>query len=110
MSAAGPVFLLAATALIGLAVYGALTARHPLRRILALNLLGTSVFLFLVTVAGRDRPLPDPVAQAMVLTGIVVAVAATALALALMLALYRHGGAADIEESESSGLGDDTGE
>ncbi len=63
---------------------GLIIGRHPIRRILALNVMGTGVFLFLVAAAARHTADgPDPVPHAMVLTGIVVAVSATALGLAL---------------------------
>ncbi len=59
---------------------------HLLRKILAINVMGSGVFLVLVALArrGGETP-PDPVPHAMVITGIVVAVSATALALGLML-------------------------
>jgi len=59
---------------------------HLLRKILAINVMGSGVFLVLVALArrGGEAP-PDPVPHAMVITGIVVAVSATALALGLML-------------------------
>lgn len=77
-------YALIGVALFILGVYGLLACEHLLRKILALNIMGSGVFLFLVAVAYR-RPgaEPDPVPHAMVLTGIVVAVSATALALAL---------------------------
>ena len=72
---------------IGRAVLGLRGSRGQgalLRRLLALNLMGSGVFLMLGAVAYRGPGLPpDPVPQALVLTGIVVAVSATALALAL---------------------------
>jgi multicomponent Na+:H+ antiporter subunit C len=58
---------------------------HPLRKILAVNVMSTGVFLILV--ASAYKPLGqgeiDPVPHAMVLTGIVVSVSVTALALIL---------------------------
>jgi multicomponent Na+:H+ antiporter subunit C len=63
---------------------GLVSGRHPVRKILALNVMGTGIFLFLVAGAARNGlETPDPVPHAMVLTGIVVAVSATALGLAL---------------------------
>lgn len=59
---------------------------HPtlLRKLIALNIMGSGVFHVLIAVAYRgDQLAPDPVPHALVLTGIVVAVSATALALAL---------------------------
>lgn len=55
-----------------------------LRKLVALNVMGSGVFLIFVTFAYRGQEAaPDPVPHALVLTGIVVAVSATALALAL---------------------------
>lgn len=59
-----------------------------MRKILAVNVIGSGVFLFLVALASRgEQAFPDPLPHAMVITGIVVAVSATALALALILRL-----------------------
>ena len=55
-----------------------------MRRIIAINVMSTGVFLVLITLAARGAgERPDPVPHAMVLTGILVAVSATALGLAL---------------------------
>ena len=75
---------LAGIGLAALGLRGSLGQVSLLRRLLALNLMGSGVFLMLGAVAYRGPGLtPDPVPQALVLTGIVVAVSATALALAL---------------------------
>ena len=56
-----------------------------IKRIIALNIMGSGVFLILIAIAYRGQTsAPDPVPHALVLTGIVVAVSATALALALI--------------------------
>lgn len=69
-----------------LGLYALVAYAHLLRKILALNIMGSGVFLVLVALAKRTGDAaPDPVPHAMVITGIVVAVSATALALALML-------------------------
>ena len=93
-------YLGAGAALTGLGVYGVLVAEHVLRKILALNLLGSAVFLLLVVFGRRGEGPLDPLPQALVLTGMVVAVATTALALALMLALYQRSGAADLDAED----------
>lgn len=69
-----------------LGFYALIVHDHLLRKILAINVMGSGVFLVLVALArrGGETP-PDPVPHAMVITGIVVAVSATALALGLML-------------------------
>ncbi|NBC48782.1 MAG: Na+/H+ antiporter subunit C [Gammaproteobacteria bacterium] len=71
-----------------LGLHALIVKAHLLRKILALNVISSGIFLLLAGLAARTPGgEPDPVPQAMVLTGIVVAVAATALALALLLAL-----------------------
>lgn len=84
-------YLLAAAGVIGLGVYGLLAADHLLRKLLALNLLGSGVLLLMVILPARGGT-PDPVAHALVLTGLVVAVSVTAFALALLDRLYRETG------------------
>lgn len=78
------IYALLAAALTGVALLGLFTARHLIRRLLALNVLGSAVFLLLVVIARQAEQL-DPVPHAMVLTGIVVSVSTTAVALALIL-------------------------
>jgi len=81
---AAAVYALTGVALFGLGLHGVLAHVHLLRRILAMNVLGTGVFMVIIALAYRGpTALPDPVPHAMVLTGIVVAVSTTALALAL---------------------------
>lgn len=70
--------------LIGL--HGLLTLRQALRRIIAINLMGSGVFLVMIALAARHDP-SDPLLVALVVTGLVVAVSATALALRLSSAL-----------------------
>ena len=53
------------------------------RRIVAINVMATGVFLVIVASARRGAGPPDPVPHALVLTGVVVSVSATGLALAL---------------------------
>ncbi|MCQ4307151.1 NADH-quinone oxidoreductase subunit K [Pseudomonas stutzeri] len=65
-----------------LGLYGLLTLRQALRRIIAFNLMGSGVFLVMIALATRSQP-SDPVLVALVVTGLVVAVSATALALRL---------------------------
>lgn len=75
-----------------LGLYALIVYPQLLRKILAINVMGSGVFLVLVALASRNPQAPDPVPHAMVITGIVVAVSATALALALMLRLRQTGG------------------
>lgn len=69
-----------------LGLHGLLTLRQPLRRIIAINLMGSGVFLVMIALAARHDP-SDPLLVALVVTGLVVAVSATALALRLSSAL-----------------------
>lgn len=93
------IFGVCAAALVGLGLYGLIVNPQPLRKILAINLLGTGVFLLFGVIARRGAAAGlggDPVPQAMVITGIVVAFSATALAVALLLRLFKESGAATL--------------
>lgn len=86
------IYAAASAILLELGLYAFVAQRHPLRRILALNIMSAAVFLVLVANARRIAdPDPDPVAHALVLTGIVVAVSTTALALMLMRRIHSAG-------------------
>jgi multicomponent Na+:H+ antiporter subunit C len=78
-------YSLAGVVLFGMGVSTLIIHSHPLRKILAVNVMATGVFLILVATAyipfGQGDI--DPVPHAMVLTGIVVSVSVTALALIL---------------------------
>ncbi len=77
-------YTLAAVGLLGLGLWGLLRHGHPLRQIIAINLIGNGVFLLFVARSAASPAMGvDPVPQALVLTGLVIAVAATALALVL---------------------------
>jgi multicomponent Na+:H+ antiporter subunit C len=84
-------FGLMSAALVGLGLFGVIVQPHPLRKLLAFNVLGSGVFLLFGVVARRGAAVgfgADPVPQAMVITGIVVAFASTALAVALLMRLF----------------------
>ncbi len=94
---------LTGAALIGLGIYGLLVLAHPLRKLVAFNLLGSGVFLMFGILARKGAAAglaADPVPQAMVITGIVVAFSATALAVALLLRLFETSGKATIDPDE----------
>lgn len=83
-------FGLSAAVLVGLGIYGLIVNPHPLRKILAFNLIGNGVFLVCAVIARRGATLGfggDPVPQALLITAIVVAFSASALAVALLLRL-----------------------
>ena len=98
MSAA-MLFGLCGAALVGLGLYGLIIHPHPLRKILAFNVIGSGVFLLFGVIARRGAAAGmggDPVPQALVITGIVVAFSATALAIALLLRIFRQTGHATL--------------
>ncbi len=85
-----------------LGLYSLIVQAHLLRKVIALNIMGSGVFLVLVGLGGRaSNAVPDPVPQAMVLTGIVVAIAATALALTLILRVQAETGRTELAEQPS---------
>ncbi len=85
--------------LFGLGVYALMVYAHLIRKILAINIMGSGIFLFLVAVARRGLGvMPDPVPHAMVLTGIVVAVSATALMLKLVTCIHCKTGRTSLPE------------
>ncbi|MCW8891240.1 MAG: cation:proton antiporter subunit C [Sedimenticola sp.] len=94
------IYTLLGVALFSIGLYGLIVRAHLLRKILALNIMGSGVFLLLVALAKRTASgVPDPVPHAMVITGIVVAVSATALALTLMLKLVEASGSAVLDDA-----------
>jgi multicomponent Na+:H+ antiporter subunit C len=102
---------LVGAALVGLGLYGLIVHPHPLRKLLAFNLIGSGTFLVFGIVARRGAAAGfpfDPIPQAMVITGIVVAFAASALAVALVLRLFATSGRVDLDPAAWSGPDDDS--
>lgn len=94
-------YALIGVVLLGMGLYRLVIDPHLVKKILALNISGAGVFLFLVAVADQTPgAAPDPVPHAMVLTGIVVAVSATAVALALACRIQEIKGTAELSENE----------
>ncbi|ALO45033.1 NADH-quinone oxidoreductase subunit K [Pseudohongiella spirulinae] len=83
------VYLLASLTLISMGLYGLATLRDPIRRLIAINIIGPGVFLIMITLARRQDP-PDAILHALVVTGLVVAISATAFALRLIIASEKH--------------------
>lgn len=73
--------------LIGL--HGLARLHHPIRRIMAINVMGSGTFMIMIALASRGEQ-TDPVLHALVVTGLVVAVSATAFALRLAVAISAH--------------------
>lgn len=95
------VYLVAAVAIMMIGLFGVFAQEHVLRKLVALNLFGSGVFLLYVAVAARvgvERL--DPVPHAMVLTGIVISVSATALGLVLARRVRQLTGRVDLSERD----------
>ena len=89
-----------------------LTHSNLIKKVIALNIMETSIFLFFVAIGyvrgGRapmmepggpvDAAYINPLPSALILTGIVVSVSITAFALALIVKLYQHYGVLDVDE------------
>ena len=96
----GLFWALVGAGLLSMGLYALIVQAHLLRKVLALNVITSGVFMVLIGLARSDASTsPDPVPQAMVLTGIVVAVAATALALALIERLRALSGRSTLDEA-----------
>lgn len=94
-------YALVGVGLFTLGLYTLIVHAHLLRKILAVNVMGSGVFLVLVALAARSQNAsPDPVPHAMVITGIVVAISSTALALSLMLRVSEATGQPSLPDSE----------
>jgi multicomponent Na+:H+ antiporter subunit C len=89
MLSTGSIYLLAAATLFIIGAEGLMSRGHLLRKVLALNVCTSGVFLLIVTLGRAGEPV-DPIPHAMVLTGIVVALSTTAVALGLIVRLQRQ--------------------
>jgi multicomponent Na+:H+ antiporter subunit C len=108
---AGTLFGLCAAALIGVGLFGLIVNQHPLRKILAFNVVGSGVFLLFGAIAYRGAGAGlggDPVPQALLITGIVVAFSATALAVALLLRLFDVTGSVTLSSDAPAKAGSET--
>ncbi|MBA6292724.1 cation:proton antiporter subunit C [Colwellia sp. MB3u-70] len=92
-------YSMAGLALFAIGFFGVVVASHVMRKILALNVMGVGIFMFLIALAKRNPLVVDPLPHALVLTGIVIAVAGTALALNLMVRIH-HMDQSSQEQSE----------
>ncbi len=102
--------------LFAVGLWGILSGRSLIRKIIGLSLLNSSVVLLFViggrvdgrgapiitgSLTGQDAaPMVDPIPQALMLTAIVVGLSVTAVALILSVKLYRLYGSLDVEEIE----------
>ncbi len=109
---AATLFGLCAAGLIGVGMFGLIVNPHPLRKILAFNVVGSGVFLLFGAIARRGAGAGlggDPVPQALLITGIVVAFSATALAVALLLRLFDEAGSVTLASDAPTRAGTDHG-
>lgn len=96
----GPtLYALTGAALIGIGFFGLIAARHLLRRVLAFNLIGSGLFVYLGA-AGARSGASDPVPHALIITGIVVALSTSALAVGLVVAHARASGHGALPEED----------
>ncbi len=96
------VYAMVGVGLFCLGLHALIVHAHLLRKILAINVMGSGVFLVLVALANRTgAATPDPVPHAMVITGIVVAVSTTAFALMLLLKVVAETGHAELPDEGS---------
>jgi multicomponent Na+:H+ antiporter subunit C len=102
-----PYFVSVVLFLIGL--YAMIARRNLIKKIMGLNILSTSVFLYLISVAYKEGGAPpirverveiyiNPLPHALVLTGIVVALALTSFALVLTIKIYKEHGTLDSDK------------
>jgi multicomponent Na+:H+ antiporter subunit C len=104
----GQLFALAGLGLLVIGAWALVLRAHLIRKVLAINIMGSGAFLILVG-AGSTGDGVDPVPQAMVITGIVVAISATALALALVLRIANATGKPALPEDRERDLMDEEG-
>ncbi|WP_330577581.1 cation:proton antiporter subunit C [Alkaliphilus serpentinus] len=101
----------ASVALFVIGLYTVLTHSNLLKKVIGINIMETSIFLFFVSIGyvhdgsapiinlGGGRVLYiNPLPSALILTGIVVAVSITAYSLSLIIKLYEEYGTMDIDE------------
>jgi len=92
-------YALTGAALVGIGFFGLISAQHLMRRVVAFNLIGSGLFVFLGA-AGARSGASDPIPQALIITGIVVALSASALAIGLVVAHARASGRATLPEED----------
>ncbi|EHQ52841.1 hypothetical protein ECTPHS_09123 [Ectothiorhodospira sp. PHS-1] len=93
------IYLACGTLLFVMGLHALVARRHLLLKILAINIMGSGIFMVLLGVAAGGDGGVDPVPHALVITGIVVALSATAVALVLMLRVKAATGLARLPRS-----------
>jgi multisubunit Na+/H+ antiporter MnhC subunit len=92
------VWVLAAASMFGIGLYALIVARHLLRQLIAVKVMGSAVFMLLVVAAGPVDGALDAIPLALVLTGIIVAVSAIGFALALVVRLAEATGSISLDD------------
>ncbi len=104
-------YYLVAIILFIIGLHTMLTHSNLIKKIIAMNIMDTSVFLLFVSVgyisgaappivglAGENEVYVNPLPSALILTGIIVAVSVTAFALSLAIKIYESYGTLDADE------------
>jgi len=103
-------YYMAAILLFIIGMHTMLTHSNLIKKVIAMNIMDTSVFLLFVAIGytyGGQAPIVaensevlyvNPLPGALMLTGIVVAVSITAYALSLVVKIYRYYGTVDYDE------------
>jgi len=103
-------YYMVAIILFVIGMYTMLTHANMIKKVIAMNIMDTSVFLMFVAIGythgaqapiikeGADTIYANPLPGALILTGIVVAVSVTAYALSLIVKIYRYYGTCDYDE------------
>lgn len=101
---------LASVTLFVIGLFIVISSPNLLKKLIGLNIMETSVFLFFVTIGhiiGAKAPIilnegqvvyVNPVPSALMLTGIVVGISVSAYALSLVLAIYKEYGTINLDE------------
>lgn len=82
-------FSLVSIGLLTLGLYVLLVEAHLLRKIMALNIMGSGIFTFVLAMATRQSEGLDTLSQAWVFMGIIILLSATILALYLTQRIYQ---------------------
>lgn len=111
---------LGAMALFVIGLHTVVTRTNMIKRILGVNIMGTGVFYFFISIGNVENGLPpilseenglyiNPLPSVLILTGIVVVVSITVYALSLVIRIYETYGTTDqaeVAEIESAEEGD----
>lgn len=94
-------FSLIGISLFMLGLYALISYAHLLRKILALNIMSSGLFLFLIATGSHNPHAVDSIPHALVLIGLLIMFGITALALALAKRIYRTSGQTCLPEEDS---------